>query len=133
METNKNHDTLMGASWNDLEGIGDKGQNQRLLGADKILSDNNKKLNNAIVVGYEAEVVAKDTKINLQGDSEKMVKMGDKLHRIDVDVGSSDKLVDIIKWNEQKNSIILYGTIWILVSWVLAVFIYKFERNYLNN
>ena len=69
------------------------------------------KLQNAIAVGNEAEVVAKDTKLNLQGDTEKMDNMRNKLVKIQGDVSLSDKLLDVIKWNEQKNSIVLYGVV----------------------
>ena len=42
MVTNKNHDTLMGASWNDIEALDDNNPNKRLLGGNAILSDQNK-------------------------------------------------------------------------------------------
>lgn len=118
----------MGASWNDIEALNDNNPNKKLLGGNVILSDQNKKLQNAIAVGYEAENVAKDTKLNLQGDTEKMNKMRDNLGRIQNDMSLSDKLLDVIKWNEQKNSIILYGVVWILVTAIIAVFVYKFAR-----
>ena len=103
------YESLMGPNWNGSDHGSDLEGNQKLLGEHAHLSDQNRKLHNAIRVGNEAEVVAKDTKVQLHADGEKMERMRRNIGNINGELKVSDKLLNIIKKNESRNSLILYG------------------------
>ena len=125
MATNKNYESLMGPNWSASENDSEAGQKQRLLGAKAQLSDQNRLLGQAIRVGHEAENVAKDTKINLQGDTDKMERMRGNIMRIQGEVSFSDKMLDIIKRNESRNSLILYTVVALVVAGILLLLFFK--------
>ena len=106
----KNYEGLMGSPWAD-DNMSDSNQNQRLLSGNAALSDQNRKLRHAVAVGLEAETIAKDTKLGLQGDSERMDRMRDRVGRIQGEVSVSGRLLNSIEWNERKNSMLLYGVV----------------------
>lgn len=60
------------------------------------LGQNNNKLDDAIRYGAQSENIAKDIKINLQAQSEKMDKMDKNLHEIQRELGFSEKLIKAI-------------------------------------
>ena len=97
-------------SSNDLEGGSDP--------VDKYLSSlskNNNKLRNAIIVGNETEIVARDTKINLHSNTDKLQGIQSNMGRVKRELTISDKLINIIKRNEQRNKIIIYCVILFLI------------------
>ena len=104
----ENQDFVMGGNWNEKD---DPEGNKSLLKENALLSDQNKKLTHAIRVGREAEVVAKDTKVQLYSDTEKMEKLRVNVRNIDGELTISDKLLNIIKKNETRNSLILYTVV----------------------
>ena len=115
----------MGPNWSASDHGSEADQKQSLLGAKAQLSDQNRLLGQAIRVGQEAENVAKDTKINLQGDTEKMERMRDNVRRIQGEVSFSDKMLDIIKRNESRNSLILYAVVILVVAGILLLLFFK--------
>ena len=120
----KNYEGLMCSPWAD-DNMSDSNQNQRLLSGNAALSDQNRKLRHAVAVGFEAETIAKDTKLGLQGDSERMDRMRDRVGRIQGEVSVSGRLLNSIEWNERKNSMLLYWVVWLLISWIIAIIFYK--------
>mmetsp|Transcript_5951 Transcript_5951/g.5110 ORF Transcript_5951/g.5110 Transcript_5951/m.5110 type:complete len:155 (+) Transcript_5951:213-677(+) len=79
------------------------------------LSRNNNKLRDAIVVGEEAETVARDTKLNMSSNTNKMIKTSDNMGRMNRELRQGEKLIDIIRRNEMKNKLILYIIVVILI------------------
>mmetsp|Transcript_21036 Transcript_21036/g.23421 ORF Transcript_21036/g.23421 Transcript_21036/m.23421 type:complete len:104 (+) Transcript_21036:278-589(+) len=102
MDINKNYDALMGPNWDEAQ-ESEASQKQSLLGQNATLSDQNHRLKHAIKVGNEAEVVAKDTMINLEAGTNKMHNIRDNIGRVNKEMTLSDKLLDIIKKNESRN------------------------------
>ena len=127
MDINKNFESLMGPHW-DEHADSEGNQNQSLLGSNALLSDQNRKLNNAIRVGNEAEIIAKDTKFNLAADTEKFIKIKDNIGRIDREVSLSDKLLDIIKKNETRNRCLLYTVAFIIILGILLLVYFKIMK-----
>ena len=87
----------------DLENEGEK-VDQYL----KSLSKNNNRLSQAIRVGSETENVARDIKLGLNSNSEKLNRASHNVGRVQTQLALSNKLVDIIRRNELRNRIVLY-------------------------
>jgi hypothetical protein len=74
----------------------------------KSLSKNNNRLSQAIRVGSETENVARDIKLGLNSNSEKLNRASHNVGRVQTQLALSNKLVDIIRRNELRNRIVLY-------------------------
>ncbi|CAI2376060.1 unnamed protein product [Moneuplotes crassus] len=126
----KNKENLFGPNW-DQPADNESFQDQRLLNENAPLSDQQNKLNQAIRVGHEAEVIAKDTKFNLAKDTDKMQKIRQNLGKVDGEMTVSDRLLDIIKKNESRNRCVLYSVAFTIVGAILLlVFLRIFKKHY---
>ena len=85
------------------------------------LSKNNNKLSQAISIGNETENVARDIKIGLHSNTEKLHKTHRNVGRIQTQLSLSNKLIDVIRRNEMKNKIILYTVVCFLILAIVLI------------
>lgn len=90
------------------------------------LAKNNTKLDDAIRAGAESENIAKDIKVNLNAQGDKMLKMERNLHEMDKELSTADRFIKIISCNEKKNSIILYFVVFLLIAGIGLIIYFKF-------
>lgn len=117
----------MGPGWNESEG-GSETDKKRLLGKHNQMSDQNYRLGQAIRIGNEAEIIAKDTKIHLQADTEKLDRMHNNVRNINGELTMSDKLLNAIKKNESRNRIMLYTVVFIIFSAIVLLVVFKIMK-----
>ena len=72
------------------------------------LYNNNGRLDDAIRVGAESEIVARDIKVGLHANSDTLNRANQNVHRIQGELGIADGLINIIARNEKRNTLILY-------------------------
>ena len=82
------------------------------------LSKNNNKLGNAIRIGNEADQVARDIKLGLSSQSDKLEKMGNNMGRLQSQLSISNRIINVIWRNEIKNKVILY---WVIISLIVGI------------
>jgi len=94
------------------------GEHKRKMGNKQYqqLTKNNKNLNDAISIGRGAESTAIDTKLNLQSNNEKLSNTRDNVFRMQGELSKSNRIVDVIRRNELKNKIIVYGVVIFLIA-----------------
>ena len=85
------------------------------------ISKNNRKLQDAISVGYETENTAKDIKLGLHNNSDKLRRANDNVHRINGQLTLSNRLIDIMQAHENKNKLIIYCVGLVIIIAVLIV------------
>ena len=74
---------------------------------DQRLANQNKRLQDAIAIGSEAEVEARDIKINLEGQTRQLEGTRDNVNRINGHLAQGSRLIDVMRRHEMKNKIIL--------------------------
>ena len=62
----------------------------------------------AIRIGSEAEVEARDIKLNLEGQSRQLEDIDDDVHRIDGNLTQSNRMLDLMRRHELKSRLLLY-------------------------
>ena len=72
------------------------------------LSKNNQKLSDAIKIGSQADQDARDIKLGLSSQTDKLSKMSNNVVRTQYQLSISNRLIDTIWRNETKNKLILY-------------------------
>ena len=55
-----------------------------------------------------AEIMAKDIKVNLNSNTDKIERANNNVMRIQTQLGLADRLINIISRNEKRNTLILY-------------------------
>ena len=55
-----------------------------------------------------AEIMAKDIKVNLNSNTDKIERANNNVIRIQTQLGLADRLINIISRNEKRNTLILY-------------------------
>lgn len=114
-----NESALFGEKF-DIESSGggtDHRQDKRM----RQVAKNNQKLDEALSVGYAAETTAKDIKLGLHSNSEKLNRAGDNVHRINGQLSVSNRLIDVMQRHETKNKIIIYCVALVLILGIVAV------------
>ena len=82
------------------------------------LSKNNQKLSDAIKIGSQADQDARDIKLGLSSQTDKLSKMSNNVVRTQYQLSISNRLVDTIWRNETKNKLILY---WVILSLIVGI------------
>mmetsp|Transcript_7771 Transcript_7771/g.7337 ORF Transcript_7771/g.7337 Transcript_7771/m.7337 type:complete len:106 (-) Transcript_7771:40-357(-) len=91
--------------------------------------NSNNKLRNVVAIGEEAERVARDTKVNLHSNSDKLRNIQGNVNRVRTELTLSDRLINIIRRNETKNKIILYCIIlFLLIAAIVIVYFGVFRK-----
>ena len=83
-------------------------------------------LEDAKRVGYEAENIAGDIKVNLAGQTDKIKKIHSNVHQISGNLTVSNRIMDAIKRGNMKNKLILYFVVLMLIASVALIIYFKF-------
>mmetsp|Transcript_10966 Transcript_10966/g.9699 ORF Transcript_10966/g.9699 Transcript_10966/m.9699 type:complete len:92 (+) Transcript_10966:313-588(+) len=75
-------------------------------GSRKLLKQN-QDLENAVRIGEEAEVEARDIKLNLENNTNQLAGIGNNVRRMNDQLSVGSKLIDVMKRHEMKNKFIL--------------------------
>ena len=115
-----NKETVMGVNY-DIE-TNDHNQNQHLLNAqNNHMNDQNNKLKDAVMFAEQAELDARDIKVNLDRNARSLQNANDNVHRINGELTKGSRLIDTMRRHEMKNRIILYCVIAILILAALVI------------
>ena len=115
-----NKETVMGVNY-DIE-TNDHNQNQHLLNAqNNHMNGQNNKLKDAVMFAEQAELDARDIKVNLDRNARSLQNANDNVHRINGELTKGSRLIDTMRRHEMKNRIILYCVIAILILAALII------------
>ena len=115
-----NKETIMGVNY-DIE-TNDHNQNQHLLNAqNNHMNGQNNKLKDAVMFAEQAELDARDIKVNLDRNARSLQNANDNVHRINGELTKGSRLIDTMRRHEMKNRIILYCVIAILILAALVI------------
>ena len=115
-----NKETVMGVNY-DIE-TNDHNQNQHLLNAqNNHMNGQNNKLKDAVMFAEQAELDARDIKVNLDRNARSLQNANDNVHRINGELTKGSRLIDTMRRHEMKNRIILYCVIAILILAALVI------------
>ena len=92
----------------------------------RLLYEQNTKLERVIQFGNEADNLGRDIKVNLDGQTAQMRKAQDNTRKIGGELAISNRLLNIIKKNEMKNKITLYCVIFFLLVSIGLIVYFKF-------
>ena len=65
-------------------------------------------LEEAIRIGNEAELEARDIKINLDGQSRQLQNANDNVFRMNGELTIGSRLINKMKWHQTKNKLLIY-------------------------
>ena len=83
-------------------------QKQHLLNnGNKQLFKQNQSLEDAVRIGEEAEIEARDIKLNLEGHTSQLESIGNNVGRLNGHLSKGAKLIDTMRRHEMKNKVIL--------------------------
>ncbi len=71
------------------------------------VKNQNDHLHDAIMIGSEAEIEAKDIKLNLEGQGNQLEGTRNNIYRINRNLTAGSRLIDAMKRHETKNKMIL--------------------------
>jgi hypothetical protein len=71
--------------------------------AGKRMNNQNRLLDDAIKIGSEAEIDARDIKIDLERQSRQLEGTGNNVHRIHGNLSAGNKLIDAMMRHEMRN------------------------------
>lgn len=84
------------------------------------MNNQNRLLDDAIKIGSEAEIDARDIKIDLERQSRQLEGTGNNVHRIHGNLSAGNKLIDAMMRHEMRNKWLLYC---IIASLIVAALI----------
>ncbi len=87
--------------------INNDGKQQLLNSGNSAMAKQNMKLEEAVRFGEEAEVQARDIKVDLEGQTSKLENMGRNIGGINRNLHQGSKLIDIMKRHEMKNKLLI--------------------------
>jgi hypothetical protein len=85
------------------------------------LSRQNNRLHEAIQIGSEAEIEARDIKLNLEGQTRQLEDIDGNVHRLQGNLSMSNRMIDVMRRHEMKSKMLLYCVIITLILGVLII------------
>ena len=87
----------------------------------KRTQNQNQRLAEAIQIGSEAEIEARDIKVNMEGQSRTLQHANDNVHRINGNLTQGSNLIDAMRKHEMRNKLLLLCIILILILGVVIL------------
>ncbi|CAI2379089.1 unnamed protein product [Moneuplotes crassus] len=103
--TQMNKETAMGGYYD--EENKNEGKQTLLNSGNQALLKQNQKLQDAVRFGEEAEIQARDIKIDLEGQTAKLENVNRNIGGVNNNLHQGNKLIDVMKRHEMKNKLLL--------------------------